>query len=47
MLGVSYLDEPLAAIEQRKYRHSFCSTCMRNNLQYVPAELEKAGDMTG
>lgn len=47
MLGVSYLDEPLVAIEQRKYRHSFCGTCMRNNLQYVPPELHKAGSVVG
>jgi hypothetical protein len=40
MLGVSYLDEPLEAIEQRKYRHPFCRTCIRNNLQYAPAELD-------
>jgi len=40
MLGVAYLDEPFDAIEQRKYRHPFCGTCIRNNLQYVPQELD-------
>ncbi len=40
MLGISYVDEPLDAIEQRKYRHSFCGTCIKNNLQYVPSELD-------
>lgn len=40
MLGVSYLDEPLAALEQRKYRHPFCLTCIHNNLQYAPQELD-------
>ena len=40
MLGVSYLDESFDAIEQRKYRHPFCVTCMQNNLQYAPAELD-------
>jgi MoaA/NifB/PqqE/SkfB family radical SAM enzyme len=39
MLGISYLDEDFKSIEQRKYRHSFCQTCIKNNLQYVPQEL--------
>jgi MoaA/NifB/PqqE/SkfB family radical SAM enzyme len=40
MLGVSYLDEDFSSIEQLKYQHPFCLTCIKNNLQYVPAELE-------
>jgi len=40
MLGVSYLDEDFSSIERRKYEHQFCSTCMQNNLQYVPGELD-------
>jgi hypothetical protein len=40
MLGVSYLDECFSSIEQRKYRHPFCLTCIKNNLHYVPAELD-------
>jgi hypothetical protein len=41
MLGVSYLDESFDAIEQRKYRHPFCHTCIQNNLHYVPPELDR------
>jgi len=40
MLGVCYLDESLDAIEERKYRHPMCHTCIQNNLHYVPAELK-------
>jgi MoaA/NifB/PqqE/SkfB family radical SAM enzyme len=46
MLGVSYLAEGLDAIEQRKYRHSFCNTCINNNLHYAPPELRAAGRLT-
>lgn len=40
MLGVSYLDEDFSAIERRKYNHPFCHTCIKNDLQYTPAELD-------
>ena len=40
MLGVNYLDEDFATIETRKYNHPFCLTCIRNNLHYVPQELD-------
>jgi MoaA/NifB/PqqE/SkfB family radical SAM enzyme len=40
MLGVSYLDEDFDAIERRKYSHSFCRTCIKNNLDYAPSELD-------
>jgi hypothetical protein len=47
MLGISYLDEDFAAIEQRKYRHPFCRTCIEQNLHYAPQELEvRAGRTT-
>lgn len=39
MLGVGFLDEPLAAIEARKYRHPFCAECYAARLQYSPREL--------
>ncbi|MDB5495332.1 MAG: Radical domain protein [Phenylobacterium sp.] len=40
MLGVSFLDEDFAALEARKYEHSFCDRCIASGSQYVPAELE-------
>ena len=40
MLNVSYLDEDLDALDRRKYDHPFCSTCVKNNLQYAPYELD-------
>jgi MoaA/NifB/PqqE/SkfB family radical SAM enzyme len=39
MLGAAFLDHDLAALEQRKYRHHFCATCMGRNLHHAPAEL--------
>ena len=39
MLGTNYLDEPLADIEARKYRHAFCRTCYAKGMQYAPREL--------
>lgn len=42
MLGVGFLDESLAAIEARKYRHAFCRTCYARGMQYAPGELARA-----
>ena len=39
MLGVDFLAEDHAAIEARKYRHSFCATCIGANLHYTQPEL--------
>jgi MoaA/NifB/PqqE/SkfB family radical SAM enzyme len=38
MLGVSFLDEPHERIQERKYRHPFCSTCMDLGLHYAPSD---------
>jgi hypothetical protein len=45
MLGVGFLDEPHEAIQERKYRHPFCNTCMDLGLHYAPSDpllLEEA-----
>jgi MoaA/NifB/PqqE/SkfB family radical SAM enzyme len=47
MLNVSYLNNSFDAIEQRKYHHPFCETCMRNNLHYAPPELGAWDAVTG
>ena len=47
MLGVSFLDEPMADIDARKYRHPFCNVCIRNKVEYAPAELEPGAPFTG
>ncbi|MGX9355509.1 radical SAM protein [Roseobacteraceae bacterium S113] len=36
MLGVQYLDESFAALEARKYAHSYCGTCQGYGLQFAP-----------
>ena len=40
MLGVNFLDEEHAALEARKYKHSFCDRCFASGSQYVPAEFD-------
>lgn len=39
MLGTSFLEHDLAALERRKYAHPFCATCIGRNLHHAPAEL--------
>ena len=43
MLGVSFLDEPHAALERRKYEHPFCQSCIAKNLHYTRPELYPEG----
>jgi MoaA/NifB/PqqE/SkfB family radical SAM enzyme len=43
MLGAGFLDESFADIEARKYRHSFCTGCYREGLEYAPRELPAHG----
>jgi len=47
MLGVSFLDEPHAEIEARKYRHPFCAKCMEHGLHYAPSDLDLLEAATG
>ena len=42
MLGVSFLDSTQAQIDQLKYDHPFCGSCMEHGLNYAPAHLPPA-----
>lgn len=39
MLGVSFLDESHQQLEERKYRHPLCGTCMDLGLHYAPSDV--------
>lgn len=38
MLGVKFLDEAHEQLQERKYRHPFCTTCMDLGLHYAPSD---------
>jgi MoaA/NifB/PqqE/SkfB family radical SAM enzyme len=38
MLGVSFLDESHEQLQERKYRHPLCKTCMDLGLHYAPSD---------
>lgn len=39
MLGASFLDETNEQLQERKYRHPLCNTCMDLGLHYAPSDL--------
>ncbi len=43
MLGLQFVATPHSALEEAKYRHPFCATCMRHGLSYTVRDALKPG----
>jgi MoaA/NifB/PqqE/SkfB family radical SAM enzyme len=46
MLGANFLEESHEQLEERKYRHPLCATCMDLGLHYAPSDIALLESMT-